>query len=108
LGLAGLPPLAGFASKWQILAAGMAANTLLLTALVVFAALNSVLSLAYYLPVVNILYRRQPSPALIAARPLPTAMLLPLIVLAATIIVIGLWPDLASWLTEAAAAAVTG
>jgi proton-translocating NADH-quinone oxidoreductase chain N len=108
LGLAGLPPLAGFASKWQILAAGMAANTLLLTALVVFAALNSVHSLAYYLPVVNILYRRQPSPALIAARPLPTAMLLPLIVLAATIIVIGLWPDLASWLTEAAAAAVTG
>jgi formate hydrogenlyase subunit 3/multisubunit Na+/H+ antiporter MnhD subunit len=108
LGLAGLPPLAGFASKWQILAAGMAVPTLLLTSLVAFAALNSVLSLAYYLPVVNILYRRQPSPALMTARPLPTAVRLPLIVLAAAIIVIGLWPDLMSWLTEAAAAAVTG
>jgi formate hydrogenlyase subunit 3/multisubunit Na+/H+ antiporter MnhD subunit len=108
LGLAGLPPLAGFASKWQILAAGMAAHTFLLSALVAFAALNSVLSLAYYLPVVNILYRRQLSPVLTTARPLPTAMLLPLIVLAAAIIVIGLWPGLASWLIDAAAAAVTG
>lgn len=102
LGLAGLPPLAGFASKWQILAAGMAAHTVLLTGLVGFAALNSVLSLAYYLPVVNVLYRRQQSAAIVAGRPLPTAMLLPLIVLAVAVVVLGLWPGLVNWLTEAA------
>ncbi|MFZ0546908.1 MAG: proton-conducting transporter membrane subunit [Candidatus Promineifilaceae bacterium] len=108
LGLAGLPPLAGFASKWQILAAGMTAHTLLLTAMVGFAALNSVLSLAYYLPVVNVLYRRQQSPAMVMGQPLPAAIILPLIVLAAAIIVIGLWPGLLNWLTEAAEIAVFG
>jgi hypothetical protein len=35
-------------------------------------------------------------------------MLLPLLILAAAIIAIGIWPGVASWLTEAAGAAVMG
>jgi proton-translocating NADH-quinone oxidoreductase chain N len=108
LGLAGLPPLAGFASKWQILTAGMAAHTPLLTILVAFAALNSVLSLAYYLPVVNVLYRRQQSPAVETGRPLPVTMLLPLVILAVAVIFLGLWPELVNWLTEAAVISISG
>ena len=43
----------------------------LIEALVVFAALNSVLSLAYYAPLINALYRLEPSPAVRAGQPLP-------------------------------------
>ena len=54
LGLGGLPPLVGFMSKWQIFVAGFEAQSVAVAALVVFAALNSVLSLAYYAPMVNV------------------------------------------------------
>lgn len=101
--LAGVPPLAGFMSKWQIFAAGLAAGSPWVTALVVLAALNSVLSLGYYLPVVNALYREAPSGALPAFQP-PLAMLVPLIVLAGLIIVLGLWPDAIAWLLAPASA----
>ncbi len=57
LSLAGIPPLAGFMSKWQIFAAGVSAGSPLIILLTVFAALNSLFSLAYYLPVVNALFR---------------------------------------------------
>jgi NADH:ubiquinone oxidoreductase subunit 2 (subunit N) len=60
LGLGGLPPLAGFMSKWQIFVAGFATQNTAIDLLVIFAALNSVLSLAYYAPLVNAVYREQP------------------------------------------------
>jgi formate hydrogenlyase subunit 3/multisubunit Na+/H+ antiporter MnhD subunit len=106
LGLGGLPPLAGFMSKWQIFLAGFAAHDLLLSLLVVFAALNSVLSLAYYAPLVNALYRGKVSENLQQAGPLPLAVTLPLALLSLGVVVIGLWPSLMSWLTVPAAAAV--
>jgi NADH:ubiquinone oxidoreductase subunit 2 (subunit N) len=104
LGLAGLPPLAGFMSKWQIFAAGFESQNAWITALVIFAALNSVLSLAYYLPLVNALFRHQLSP--VVERRIPTTMLIPLVVLALATITIGLWPGLVGWLTEPAGAAI--
>ena len=61
LGLGGLPPLAGFMSKWQIFVAGFQTHNIWLEALVIFGALNSVLSLAYYAPLVNAMYRLEPS-----------------------------------------------
>jgi formate hydrogenlyase subunit 3/multisubunit Na+/H+ antiporter MnhD subunit len=45
LSLGGLPPLAGFMSKWQIFVAGFSTQDPLILGLVLFAALNSVLSL---------------------------------------------------------------
>ena len=63
LGLAGLPPFAGFMSKWQIFAAGFETQNIAIDLLVIFAALNSVLSLAYYAPIVNAVYRQEPSEA---------------------------------------------
>ena len=59
LGLGGLPPLAGFMSKWQIFVAGFSTQNAWIMALVVFAALNSVLSLGYYAPLVNMMYREK-------------------------------------------------
>ena len=105
LALGGLPPLAGFMSKWQIFVAGFQGNNGWLIALVIFAALNSVLSLAYYAPVVNMLYRRKMEPVVQQGAAIPLAMNLAMGVLALAIVVIGLWPAALSWLTQPAAQA---
>ena len=106
LGLGGLPPLAGFMSKWQIFVAGFETHNAWIEALIVFAALNNVLALAYYVPLINAMYRRQPSPAVENGLGLPLAMKIPLAILAAAILAIGVWPALMSWLTVPASAAL--
>jgi len=106
LALGGLPPLAGFMSKWQIFVAGFATHNMLIAGLVIFAALNSVLSLAYYAPLVNACYRKEPSAVVQRGAVLPGSMLLPLVLLSLAVVVLGLWPSLMNWLTEPAGAAV--
>ena len=99
LGLAGLPPFAGFMSKWQIFAAGFETHNLAVDLLVIFAALNSILSLAYYAPIVNAVYRQEPSEAVARGQAMSWTMSLPLMLLAAAIVILGVWPSLLSWLT---------
>jgi formate hydrogenlyase subunit 3/multisubunit Na+/H+ antiporter MnhD subunit len=106
LGLGGIPPLAGFMSKWQIFVAGFSSQNLVIGLLVGFAALNSVLSLAYYAPLVNAVYRKQISPAVATASPIPLQMTIPLVVLSLGMVLIGLWPSLVQWLTAPAGAAL--
>ena len=106
LGLGGLPPLAGFMSKWQIFVSGMETHNLVIEALVIFAALNSVLSLAYYAPLVNVVYRHEPSEVVQRGKPLPALMGVPLVVMALAVIAIGVWPGLMQWLTEPAGKAL--
>jgi len=106
LGLAGLPPFAGFMSKWQIFAAGFETHNMAIDLLVIFAALNSVLSLAYYAPVVNAVYRQEPSEAVTHGTKLPITMSIPLVVMAIAIVVIGLWPSLLAGLTGPAGIAL--
>jgi proton-translocating NADH-quinone oxidoreductase chain N len=106
LSLGGLPPLAGFMSKWQIFVAGFETHNTLIGGLVVFAALNSVLSLAYYTPLVNAVYRREPSDVVQRGKPLPVVMNVPLLLLALAVVVIGVWPGCVNWLTAPAGAAV--
>jgi proton-translocating NADH-quinone oxidoreductase chain N len=106
LGLGGIPPLAGFMSKWQIFVAGAGVGTALLIGLVVFAALNSVLSLAYYAPLVNAVYRRKASEAVVQGERMPRTMSVPLIVLACGVVAVGLWPSMMDWLTAPAGQAV--
>ena len=106
LGLGGLPPLAGFMSKWQIFVAGFSTHNLWIMLLVVFAALNSVLSLGYYAPLVNALYRKQPSQAVLAGGPIPLVMTVPLVLMGLLVILLGFWPSLAGWLTGPAGSAL--
>lgn len=106
LGLAGLPPLAGFMSKWQIFVAGVATHDILIIGMVLFAALNSVLSLGYYAPLVNMVYRREPSAAVLQGRPMPPGMVFPLLLLAAAVVLIGIWPVAVAPLTRTAAEAL--
>ena len=103
LSLGGLPPLAGFMSKWQIFAAGFETHNAWLEVLVIFAALNSVLSLAYYVPLINVMYRLEPSEKVKRGVSMPRIMFVPLLVLGLGIIIVGVWPNLMGWLTLPAA-----
>jgi proton-translocating NADH-quinone oxidoreductase chain N len=104
LGLGGLPPLAGFMSKWQIFVGGFQTNNGWILALMVFMALNSVLSLGYYAPLVNRMYRNEPSAQVLAGKPLPWEIVLPLLILALAVVILGLAPGLVDWLTAPAGA----
>ncbi len=104
LGLGGLPPLAGFMSKWQIFLGGFETHSPLMIALVIFAALNSVLSLGYYAPLVNTMYRLEPSEAVQAGGRVPGAMIAPVIILVVLVVALGIYPTLISSLTQPAGA----
>jgi len=106
LSLGGLPPLAGFTSKWQIFAAGFETQDTAIILLIVFAALNSVLSLAYYAPLVNVLYRNKPSTVVLNGGRIPWSMKLPLIVLTLLVFLFGVWPTLVDGLTNPAGQAL--
>jgi proton-translocating NADH-quinone oxidoreductase chain N len=99
LSLAGLPPLGGFMSKWQIFASGVRAGNPLATALVVFGVLNSLLSFAYYAPLVSLMYRNSPSAAVSGGARVPAGMVVPLALLAVVVVALGVWPALANGLT---------
>jgi proton-translocating NADH-quinone oxidoreductase chain N len=100
LSLGGLPPFAGFMSKWQILVAAASPQTAWAWVLVAFIGLNSVLSLAYYAPMINRMYRREPSEAVQRGKSIPWVMVLPLVLLTVAIVVIGVWPTSMRFLTE--------
>ncbi|GAP22425.1 complex I subunit 5 family protein [Leptolinea tardivitalis] len=106
LGLGGLPPLAGFMSKWQIFVAGFETQNTWVILLVVYAALNSVLSLGYYAPMVNRMYRLEPSATVSEGKELGFVIQIPLVILTSAIVAIGLWPSAVSFITTPAAAAL--
>ena len=103
LALGGLPPLSGFMSKWQIFVAGFETKSAVVEILVIFAAFNSVLSLAYYAPLVNRMYRHEPSAAVAAGRPVSAMMGAPLAVMTVLVILLGFWPGLVDAITHPAA-----
>jgi proton-translocating NADH-quinone oxidoreductase chain N len=103
LALGGLPPLSGFMSKWQIFVAGFETRSVGVEILVIFAAVNSVLSLAYYAPLVNRMYRHEPSAAVVSGRPVPFLVGAPLVALTLLVVALGFWPGLVDVITHPAA-----
>jgi proton-translocating NADH-quinone oxidoreductase chain N len=99
LALGGLPPLAGFMSKWQIFLAGAVTKNAWIIALVVFAGLNSVLSLGYYAPLVNRMYRKTPSEIIEHGKPVSIWMYIPMMILSLMVVALGVLPSLMYWLT---------
>jgi multicomponent Na+:H+ antiporter subunit D len=106
LGLGGLPPFAGFMSKWQIFAAGFQTGNTIMAIVVVFALLNSLLSFAYYAPLVNIMYRKAPSAVVTAGARVPVSMTISMVALVLSILAFGVWPALAAGLTAPAGQAM--
>jgi len=97
-GLAGIPPLAGFAAKWFILAESIPAREPLVYVGVGIFLLNSVLALGYYLPLIVRLFT---PPAAEAERlRLSPWMGAPLLLMGALALAIGLQPG--PWLGGAA------
>ena len=106
LALGGMPPLAGFMSKWQIFVAGFQTQSPWVIVLMIFMALNSVLSLGYYAPLVNMMYRKEPSQQVLAGKPITWTISLTLIVMALLVILLGFAPGLIDWLTVPASASL--
>lgn len=103
LSLGGIPPLAGFMSKWQILAGLAQTQDVILIIIVVFAALMSVLSLGYYTPMINRMYRKDASQAVLESDPVTIWMYIPIALLTLATVVLGILPSLLYWLTGPAA-----
>jgi len=92
--LGGMPPLAGFMSKWQIFVAGFQTQNVWVIVLMIFMALNSVFSLGYYAPLVNLMYRKKPSAQVLAGKPMTGTISLTLLMMAFLVIVLGFVPGL--------------
>lgn len=106
LSLTGIPLLAGFISKWQIFIAGVQSGSLFLIAIVIFAALNSIFALAYYLPIINALTSKEMNLRWQTAITLPLTMRGTVMLLAVLLIVLGIAPSLLNWLIDPAASAL--
>lgn len=99
LALGGLPPFAGFMSKWMILVAGVQTKNTWMLIAVIFVGLNSVLSLGYYAPIVNRLFKREMSESVAAAEVrVPWMISLPIVFLTLAVVLLGVWPMLTDFL----------
>ena len=88
----GLPPTAGFFSKWYLLTGALEAQD---WSAVLVLVLSSVLSMVYFFRVLEVAYLRQPAGPVrvLQVRPrcpeLPWSMLLPIVVLATLVVLLG-------------------
>ncbi|MBM4358607.1 MAG: NADH-quinone oxidoreductase subunit N [Deltaproteobacteria bacterium] len=90
LSLAGMPPTAGFFAKLYVARAGIGAGLNVLTVLLL---LNSVIAAYYYLRVLVFMYMREPAPGAVIAVPMRSGYVnAALILSAALVLLIGLWP----------------
>ena len=99
LGLAGVPPTAGFLSKLFI-ASGAAYGGALGVFFVVALIANSILSLAYYVPALTGLWSKEAPVA--GERRLRFPLVAIVVAMAALVIILGLWPGFADYLQPAA------
>jgi proton-translocating NADH-quinone oxidoreductase chain N len=105
LGLAGVPPTAGFLSKLFI-ASGAAEGGALGAFFVVALIANSILSLAYYVPALTGLWSKEAPVA--GERRVRVPLVAVVVVFAALVIGFGLWPGLVGYLYPAATGLLGG
>ncbi len=95
LSLSGAPPLSGFMSEWMIFKAGVdvvPSIGMWGVAISIIILLNSALSLGYYLPIIKGFFLK-PSRKWVGVKETPTLMLIPIIILMAITITLGIWPE---------------
>ncbi|SFP39676.1 complex I subunit 5 family protein [Tranquillimonas alkanivorans] len=89
LGMIGLPPIAGFVSKWYLGLGGVGAGHEWVVAVL---AASSLLNCAYFLPVLTRIWFRAPGPhAAAAKREVPAALVVPPAITAAAALAAGLF-----------------
>ncbi len=103
IAIAAIPPLNGFWSELLIVLAGLKADMLLFSALMV---VNILLSTAYYLRLIYVTVLKEPTPVSERATEVPKSMLIPMSVLAFLCLIIGFCPEPLVALAQKAAEAV--
>jgi proton-translocating NADH-quinone oxidoreductase chain N len=89
LSFAGVPPFGGFMAKYLVFTAAIQAN---LSWLAVIGVLTSVLQVAYILRLVNYMYAKNPKDDHVIKE--PKRLLIPIFILVAAIIILGLYPQI--------------
>ena len=91
LSLAGTPPLNGFWSEWMIFSGGISSGKFLIT---LIAIISTVITAGYYLWFLWRVFFRATPKKLENTKETSWMLRIPIIVLAATAFVLGIWPDL--------------
>lgn len=97
LSFAGVPPFGGFMAKYLVFTAAIQAN---LSWLAVIGVLTSVLQTAYLFRLVNYMYAKKPKDETKIKE--PKKLLIPILILAAAIIILGVYPQIVFNLIEPA------
>jgi proton-translocating NADH-quinone oxidoreductase chain N len=97
LSFAGVPPFGGFMAKYLVFTAAIQAN---LSWLAVIGVLTSVLQTAYLFRLINYMYAKKPKDETTIKE--PKKLLIPILILAAAIIILGLYPQIVFNLIEPA------
>jgi multicomponent Na+:H+ antiporter subunit D len=93
LSMVGVPPTAGFLSKWYLLGGAMAEGQYAAVAII---ALSTLLSAAYFMPIVYMAFFRAPvADGQHAYGEAPAPMLIALALTATATVALFAWPDLA-------------
>jgi proton-translocating NADH-quinone oxidoreductase chain N len=93
-GLAGVPPLAGFAGKWFVLMRTVDATDAFVYLVLAIFLLNGMISLGYYLPLIGTLFSFSPQAARVGEGRTRVSlwMVVPLVILGGLVLAIGLYP----------------
>jgi formate hydrogenlyase subunit 3/multisubunit Na+/H+ antiporter MnhD subunit len=102
LSLVGVPPFAGFMSKFSIVKAALEQHSATYTGLIVLVLLATVIEVAYFLKLLQIMFFAEPDGD-VAVQESPLSALILITVLAALIIVIGVYPHMITGLLQQAA-----
>ena len=89
LAIAAIPPFNGFWSEWMIVTAGIEAEMIPFSALMLA---NMIFSVVYYLRVLRMILLEKPTAVSKKATEAPASMLIPTLILAALCIIIGVYP----------------
>jgi multicomponent Na+:H+ antiporter subunit D len=103
--IAAIPPLNGFWSEWMIVAAGIDAGMLPFSALMI---INILISVAYYLRLIHIIVLKKSTPVSEKATEAPISMLMPIVILVAVCVIIGVYPGPFITIASRAAEAALG
>jgi multicomponent Na+:H+ antiporter subunit D len=104
LGLAGVPPLNGFVSKWYLCLGSLEARH---TGLALVLVVSGLLNIAYFFPIVYAAFFRS-SPEFQQRGDARPALLVPLCVTAAFSLILGIWPNAGLRLWDLASAVASG
>lgn len=106
MGIAGVPPLNGFWSKWIILKAALEQGGPIYLSYVIVGITMSAVAVVYMFNALRSIFLGKPKVNLDNVREPPSLMLIPILVLMLIVVVLGIYPQLGLDLVEPAAKAV--